>query len=128
MMDNPFLKRLMKAKTEDVVHSSAYAKAQNREGIGVASTQGFERRMAIDKNRTAVKGYRDSEVVNNPLEHVPKAKQYDPVADMKNMRARSRDRNTAATNRAMMASKTGSSTPAQKPATPLPWKNPGISR
>ncbi|MBQ3474033.1 hypothetical protein IJH24_01210 [Candidatus Saccharibacteria bacterium] len=126
---NPFLKRLMKAKTEDVVHSSAYAQAQNREGIGVASTRGFGERMSMESNRTTVKGYRDSEVVNDTFGQAPKAKTYDPKTDMRNMRFRSRDKNSTATKRAMMPSGTSSAAPvAQKSKTPLPWKNPGISR
>ncbi|MBR3253306.1 hypothetical protein IKF85_01130 [Candidatus Saccharibacteria bacterium] len=128
MMDsNPFLKRLMKAKTEDVVHSSAYAQAQNREGIGVASTRGFGERMRMEKNRTSVKGYGDSEVVNLSLENAPKAKRYDPSKDMKYRGSRGREERVA-TNRAMVASGTSPAAAAPKPKTPLPWNNPGISR
>lgn len=119
----------MKAKTEDVVHSSAYAQAQNKEGIGVASTRGFDERMRMEKNRTAVKGYGDSEVVNDSRENAPRAKTYDPKSDVNKYRFKSKDKDSVATRRAMMASGTSSSSPApQKPKTPLPWKNPGISR
>ncbi len=118
----------MKAKTEDVVHSSAYAQAQNREGIGVASTRGFGERMKMEKNRTSVKGYGDSEIVNDSFEYAPKAKKYDPATDMRTKRFGMREENKAATGRAMMASKINPASAPKKPATPPPWRNPGISR
>ena len=64
-MDNiegPLLKRIMKEKKEDVIHSSAYAEAQNQGGIGSSSMQTFEQRKAIDQNRSMVRKYSDSKI------------------------------------------------------------------
>ena len=56
-------KYIIKKKTEDVIHSSAYAEAQNRGGIGTASTQSFNDRMKIEENRSRIQEYNDSRVV-----------------------------------------------------------------
>ena len=63
-MSDLLSKFIMKKKTEDVVHSSAYAEAQNRGGIGAASTQSFNDRMRIENNRDRIRGYNDSRVVS----------------------------------------------------------------
>ncbi len=63
-MNNPFLKRLIKEKKEDVVHSSAYAQAQNEGKIGSASVESFAKRLSIDRNRQVVRRYGDSQIVN----------------------------------------------------------------
>ena len=63
-MNNPFLKRLIKEKKEDVVHSSAYAQVQNEGKIGSASVESFTKRLSIDKNRQVVRRYGDSQIVN----------------------------------------------------------------
>ena len=77
-MNNPFIKYVMKERKEDIFHSSAYGKAQNGEAIGAASTEGFNDRMKIDRNRQIVKGYNDSRVVNGAYANGPKAKKYVP--------------------------------------------------
>ena len=89
---NPFLKYVMKDKKEDVFHSSAYAKAQSGEGIGVASTQGYQARVNLDRNRTTVRGYDESEIMTGAKANGPRAKKYTPPEGA----------NTNATNRAMM--------------------------
>ena len=58
----PLLNRLMKEKKGDVVHSSAYAKAQNQGGIGSSSMQSFEQRKVIDQNRSMIRKYGDSKI------------------------------------------------------------------
>lgn len=58
----PLLNRLMKEKKGDVIHSSAYAKAQNQGGIGSSSMQSFEQRKVIDQNRSIVRKYGDSKI------------------------------------------------------------------
>lgn len=63
-MINPLLKRLVKEKKEDVVHTSAFAEAQNKGGFGAASTESFARRREIDSQRKMVGGYRDARVVS----------------------------------------------------------------
>ncbi len=60
----PLLNRLMKEKKGDVVHSSAYAKAQNQGGIGSSSMQSFEQRKIIEQNRSIVRKYGDSKIAN----------------------------------------------------------------
>ena len=77
MEKNPFLGRLMKDTTEDVTHSSAYGKAQNAGGMGAASTESFDVRREIDKNRKMVRGYGDSKVVNEVGNRVPRARRYE---------------------------------------------------
>lgn len=66
MNSNPLLDRMMKNELKkgkaDFLHSSAYARAQSGSAIGAASAEGFERRKEIERNRTAVRGYRDSMV------------------------------------------------------------------
>ena len=62
---NPLLHRLIKEKKEDVVHTSAYAEAQNKSGIGSASVQSFTERRRIDLNRSSVGRYKDSEIVKD---------------------------------------------------------------
>ncbi|MBQ1298732.1 hypothetical protein IIY24_02775 [Candidatus Saccharibacteria bacterium] len=64
-MKNPFLKRLMKEKTGDVLHTSAYGEAQNSGKIGSTSTQSFSERLRVNRERRRVKAYRDSKLVND---------------------------------------------------------------
>lgn len=63
-MSDLLSKFIMKKKTEDVIHSSAYAEAQNSGGIGAASTQSFSDRMKIEKDRSRIRGYNDSRLVS----------------------------------------------------------------
>lgn len=63
-MSDLLSKYIIKKKTKDVIHSSVYAKAQNSDGIGAASTQSFSNRMSIEKNRSRIRGYNDSRVVS----------------------------------------------------------------
>ena len=61
-MGNPFLRRLIKEDKKDILHSSTYAKAQNKDGIGVDSVESFTKRREIDRNRTIIRGYDDSKI------------------------------------------------------------------
>ncbi len=78
MAVNPFLKRIMNTKTEDVVHSSAYAQAQNQSGFGAASSESFEQRMKREKNRQLIKGYGESSVVGKTFNSGPRPKTFTP--------------------------------------------------
>lgn len=80
-MNNPFLKRLIKEETKDVVHTSAYGEAQNSGKMGTTSTASFLDRLKIDRNRTKVRGYNDSKIVNEIRENGPQAKKYDITQD-----------------------------------------------
>ena len=109
----------MKDEKKDVFHSSAYAKAQNGDNIGVASTESYNVRVNISQNRSKVGGYRDSEIMRGSKENGPRAKTYTPPENTGEMGggamaggargARSvagvKDNATAATNRAMMSAK-----------------------
>ena len=62
-MKNPFLHRLMKDDKKDVIHSSAYARAQSGGGMGVDSVESFAARRAVDAKREAVRRYNESKIV-----------------------------------------------------------------
>ena len=61
-MSNPFLNRLMKDDKADILHSSAYARAQSSGGMGADSVESFAERRKIDRNRTVIRGYNDSKI------------------------------------------------------------------
>lgn len=78
-MSDLLSKFIVKNKKEDVIHSSAFAKVQNSEGIGVASSQSFSDRMKIEQNRNRIRGYGDSQVVvQSRASSGIKAKTYTP--------------------------------------------------
>lgn len=107
MDKNPLLKYMMKAKKEDVVHSSGYAMVQNQ-GFGAASTSSFEERRKLEENRTRIKGYRDSQLASGAVNMRPKAQVYTPPEPN-------------------MGVSSFSSSSSSRPA-PTPPRNPGISR
>ena len=80
-MNNPFLKRLMKDETKDVIHTSTYGEAQNSGKMGTASSTSFLDRLKIDRNRSKVRGYNESKVVTETWENNPKAKKYEVAED-----------------------------------------------
>lgn len=61
--NNPLLGRLINEEKQDIVHSSAYGKAQSAENIGTASAESFVARKAMEASRQAIQKYKDSEVV-----------------------------------------------------------------
>lgn len=61
--NNPLLGRLINEEKQDIVHSSAYGKAQSAENIGTASVESFAVRKAMEASRQAIQKYKDSEVV-----------------------------------------------------------------
>ncbi|MBR2543807.1 hypothetical protein IKF04_00710 [Candidatus Saccharibacteria bacterium] len=71
----------MKDKTEDVIHSSAYANAQNADRMGTTDSMSFSQRMAIEGNRKIVRSYRDSKIVNETSTGKSKATQYSASED-----------------------------------------------
>lgn len=132
------LKFIMKEKTKDVIHSSAYAQAQNGGNMGAASTQSFAERQKINQNRQRIRGYNDSRVVSQAFASSGvKAKTYTPP-EPKDTFSSSRDTGTA--NRGTLdRGTTGRNTlSGPQPSTnlrggtntpPPPMrKNPGISR
>lgn len=107
-MKNPFIKYLIKEKKENIFHSSEYGKAQSASVMGTTSTQSFEERMKVDKNRQIVQSYNDSRIVSGSYLNGPKAKQYVPPEN----KEQPRDLGVA---------KTTAAVPAPKPA-PAPAK------
>jgi hypothetical protein len=77
-MKNPFIKYVAKERKEDIFHSSEYGKAQSAGVIGTASTESFNERMKVEKNRQIVRGYNDSRVVTGAYTNGPRAKKYTP--------------------------------------------------
>ena len=77
-MNNPFIKYIVKDKKEDIFHSSEYGRAQSAEVIGTTSTESFDERMKIEKNRHIVRGYNDSRVATGAYINGPRAKKYTP--------------------------------------------------
>ncbi len=59
------LERFQDKDKSNYRHTSVFGKAQNKDGIGVASTLGFDARLKADQNRKTVRSYRDSRVVND---------------------------------------------------------------
>src|SRR3990167_2583214 len=45
---------------EKPFHTSSYAEAANKGNLGVTSSQSFEQRTQIERNRKAIRQYRDS--------------------------------------------------------------------
>ena len=127
MMDkNPLLKYVMKSKTEDVMHSSAYAKAQNGEGFGTSSSKSFEERMKMEQNRTRVRAYGESKLMNDSFGHGPRAKTYEVNAGGE-QRFSGRELGGARRTVGGAAGNGGNSAPSRA-MTPPVRKNPGISR
>lgn len=50
------------------MHSSGYAKVQNREGFGTASTQSFNERRRLAEQRRTVGRYQDAQVAQQTKE------------------------------------------------------------
>ena len=117
MDKNPLLKYMMKDKKEDVIHSSAYASAQNK-GIGTSSIESFTKRRAIDQNRTVVKRYNDSQVVNEARTNAPRPKTYEFEKDATISRFKPAESNRSSTQPV--------ASPKLGPQTPPPRRNPGI--
>lgn len=140
MDKNPLLGRLMKDTKEDVVHSSAYAEAQNAGGMGAASTQSFAKRQEIEANRTTIQGYRDSRVVSDAFgSGGTKLQEYDAAHDASQRAAiRERfggERNTGTNDKVSGnaggdngAGAMGRTMPTGRTTVPPVRRNPGISR
>ena len=64
MKINPLLKFMSNVKSEDVLHSSGYARAQNEGSFGASGGVSFEKRQEIEQNRKMVGGYDRSMLFN----------------------------------------------------------------
>jgi len=73
------LKRMMRTQTTDVMHTSAYAGAQNGGNFGAASTESFAARQSVEERRKFVRGYRNSRIIGG-CNGAPRAKTYTPPA------------------------------------------------
>ena len=129
MDTNPLLDRLMDVDKEDVVHSSAYAKAQNTGGMGADSVESFERRRVVDQNRTVVRGYHDSKIANATRGMGLKASKYDASKDASQREAiRERFGNRGANNANGGNPDSGEGKSIEKNMQPPARRNPGIFR
>ena len=81
-MENLALKYLRKRSNKaDFLHTSSFGKAQSGSGIGAASSQSFNTRMAINQNRRVVRGYGDSRIVTGTRYTNSRAKTYTASED-----------------------------------------------
>ena len=78
-MNVKLIQRIAKTQTEDVLHSSAYAGAQNGESFGAASAESFRQRQSIEEQRKFVRGYRNSRIIGTSALSGPKAKSFEPT-------------------------------------------------
>ena len=86
-MRNPLLKFMMHEKKTDVVHTSAFGRVQNEQGMGATSAQSFTERMKVERNRKRVRGYSDSRVVTQAYGAAGlRAKKYTPPEKTENPR------------------------------------------
>jgi hypothetical protein len=96
----------MREKSEDILHSSAYAKAQNSGNMGATSVESFKARMMMEQNRKNIRGYGNSRIANSAIGNAPRAKTFDGGIKENSVNINS----------------------AIKPMSPPVRKNPGISR
>lgn len=76
-MKNPLLKYIMKNNNkENIFHSSIFGKLQNGASFGSTSSESFNARLNIDKNRKIIKNYRDSHLASNTGNFNPRPKTY----------------------------------------------------
>ena len=134
MNDNPLLVQLMKDKLGDVVHSSAYAQAQNADRIGADSSQSFTARREIDQNRQNIKVYKDSEVIAEVGKGLAKAAKFDTqkeasqIAAIKEKFGDRRERQFQSTNNEKVSGNLkGSLEGGSTQVTPPARRTPGIS-
>ena len=128
MDKNPFLKQLMKDEKADVVHSSAYAKTQNTNGIGAASVESFAARQALEAKRTMVKNYKDSMIATKIGLDKTGIRKYDSNKNATERAAIREKYGGEKSNGVKRADKSGGETqPAERTAPPPARINPGIS-
>lgn len=130
-MRSEILKRFVfKDKKEDILHSSGYAKAQNRVGMGASSTESFEERRKIDLNRKIVKGYNDSKMINDMGRQTARLRmgiKKDLEKREKRFGAKEESKRFGVGSRTSAGEVGSGSSSAVKRAT-MPRKNPGIFR
>lgn len=131
-MNGDLLKRIMDEKKEDVIHSSAYAEAQNQGGIGSSSMQSFGQRRAIDQHRSVVRRYSDSKIATESgktsWQARREAAQFGEDADNKNTSPSSGLRGKLNSKDADTGAKGGDSSTKSGPSQMPARRNPGISR
>ena len=78
---NPLLNRSMGHESidrRDIFHTSAYARMQNPEGIGAASTESYGDRVKRKESRQKIGSYAVSGIVGGTFNNAPRAKTYTP--------------------------------------------------
>ena len=73
---DPLLKRLMNSRKQDILHTSGYAGMQNGDRMGAASAESFHHRAEIDRARSFVGRYKDSRVMRESRNTLPKSESY----------------------------------------------------
>lgn len=74
---DPLLKRLTNSKKRDIFHTSGYAGVQSGDKIGAASAESFQRRVEIDRARNFVGRYKDSRVMRESVNALPRPESYE---------------------------------------------------
>ena len=64
-LSSKIIKRVMRANTSDVIHSSGYARAQSGAAFGATSAESFKKLQKIERNRKHVQGYGQSRVAQH---------------------------------------------------------------
>ncbi len=80
-MKASLIQRIHKTQTSDIVHSSGYAKIQREHGGGPHSGMSYSARSQVDQNRTVVKGYGSSMLMQQGNK-MPKAASVDEQGSM----------------------------------------------
>ena len=131
-MSGDLLKRIINKKKEDVIHSSAYAEAQNQGGIGASSVQSFGQRRAIDQHRSVVRRYSDSKIATESGKTAWQARreaaQFGEDAGKENTSSTSGLRGRLNSKDADTGAKGGDSSTKSGPSQMPVRRNPGISR
>ena len=75
-MKDSFVNFLIREKKRDIFHSSGYGKAQSGDKIGTTSSESFNERLKVDKNRQLIKRYNDSRVAAQRFNNSARAGRY----------------------------------------------------
>ena len=70
------IQRTTNTSAADVMHSSSYASAQNKNAFGASGNISFSERQRIEQHRKLVKGYRNAKIAQE-VNMMPKAKTYE---------------------------------------------------
>lgn len=98
MDKNPLLGYLMNPDKEDVLHTSGYVKGSNGGNIGSASAESFHQRIEVDENRNYVGQYKDSKVMRESRNTLPRSVEYSQREGQRNFAHSDAYADTSGTN------------------------------